>query len=107
MKLLIAIAVIFFIYQKWGVTDVSAELNEKYDSEVIMYSTAWCGYCKKARQLFEKNGVVYKEFDIEKSSLANKEMKSMGGHGVPFFLINGEVVKGYNKTKVLELVKGL
>ncbi len=107
MKLLIAVAVIFFIYQKWGITDVSAELNQKHGSEVIMYSASWCGYCKQARTMFQQQGIAFKELDIEKSSQANAEMKSLGGRGVPLFLIKGQVVKGYDQNRVLDLIKGI
>jgi len=107
MKLLIVIVVVFFIYQQWGVNDAAAELNQKHGSDVIMYSTSWCGYCKKARVMLNMQGVQFKEFDIEKSSEASAEMKSIGGHGVPVFLIQGEVVKGFNESKVLELIRRL
>lgn len=107
MRLLIVLAVAFFIYQKWGVTDAAAELNQKHEAEVIMYATSWCGYCKKARVMLNMQGVKYKEFDIEKSTQAKQEMNSLGGRGVPVFLIQGEVVKGFNQQRVLELVKGL
>ena len=105
MKLLIAVAVIFFMYQKWGVTDASAELNQKYGADVIMYSASWCWYCKKARAQFEQKGIAFKELDIEKSSQAHAEMKSMGGRGVPLFLIKGEVVRGYDMKRVLNLIQ--
>lgn len=107
MKLLIVLVIAFFVYQQWGVTDAAAELNQKHDSAVIMYSTSWCGYCKKARVLLNMQGVRFKEFDIEQSSEANAEMKSIGGSGVPVFLIKGEVVKGFNQARVLDLIKDL
>ena len=107
MKSLIALVVIFFIYQKWVVTDASAELNQKHGADVIMYSASWCGYCKQARALFEQQGIVYKELDIERSSQANAEMKSLGGRGVPLFLIKGEVIRGYDKNRVLALIKDI
>jgi len=27
--------------------------------KVVMYSTAWCGYCKKARRHFKKNNIAF------------------------------------------------
>ncbi len=107
MKLLIVLTVAFFIYQKWGVTDAAAELNQQHGSDVIMYSTSSCGYCKKARVMLNMQGVKYKDLDIGKSAAANAEFKSLGGQGVPVFLIQGEVVKGFNQSRVLELIKGL
>lgn len=107
MKLLIVVAILFLIYQQWGMNDAAAELNEKHGADVIMYSTSWCGYCKKARVLLNNQGIKFKDFDIEQSAEANAEMKSLGGHGVPVFLINGEVIKGFNQQRVLDLVKSL
>ncbi len=77
---------------------MSADLNQKHGSDVIMYTTAWRGYCKKARILHSKKGIESKDLNIEKSAEANTEMKSLGGHGVPVFLIKGEVVKGFNQS---------
>ena len=107
MKYVICIVVVFLLYQQWGVNAAAAELNEKHGAEVIMYSTSWCGYCKKARVMLNLQGVKFKEFDIEKSSTANAEMKSLGGHGVPVFLIQGEVVKSFNQQRVMALIKGI
>ncbi len=107
MRYLIVFVVLFVAYQKWGVTDAAATLNQKHGSDVIMYSTSWCGYCRKARVLLNMQGVQYKELDIEQSAEANAEMKSLGGQGVPVFLIKGEVVKGFNQNRVLELIKGI
>ena len=48
--------------------------NSIYDvgSKVIMYATDWCGYCKKARRYFRKNGISFTEYDIEKDAAAKK-----------------------------------
>lgn len=40
---------------------------------VVMYSTSWCGYCKKARQHFKRKKIPYREYDIEKSKKAARE----------------------------------
>ena len=36
---------------------------------VVMYATAWCPYCAKARDYFARTGTAYVEHDIEKSTL--------------------------------------
>ena len=33
--------------------------------EVVMYSTAWCGYCQRARNLLERKGVAVREVKID------------------------------------------
>lgn len=51
---------------------------------IIMYSTTWCGDCKRAKQWFDKHHILYKEVDIEKNEEAmqfvqkvNKGMRSV------------------------------
>ncbi len=74
------------------------------DVEVVLYSTSWCGYCTKVRELMEKHNVEYYEYDIEKSSEGRKQFESLGGRGVPVVVINGEVIKGYNASEILRLI---
>ena len=109
MKKIILVLAVLAIFQKWD--DISRWFNpppdysELYDADVILYATTWCGYCEKARELLAKYNISYHEFDIEKSDEGRKQYEELGGRGVPLLLINGEVVKGYNKNKILDLVK--
>lgn len=57
---------------------------------VIMYSTVWCGFCKKAKAYFRKKGIGFTERDIEKSSQAKKEYQALGGGGVPLILVGNK-----------------
>ncbi len=58
--------------------------------EIVLYSTAWCGYCRKARKYMNDRGIAFVEKDIEKSRVANLEHKQFGGRGVPLLVRNGE-----------------
>ncbi|MFT7557001.1 MAG: thiol-disulfide isomerase/thioredoxin, partial [Planctomycetota bacterium] len=49
---------------------------------VVMYSTSWCGYCKKAVRHFKKNKIQFTEHDIEKSKKAAAEYRKLKGRGV-------------------------
>jgi len=62
---------------------------------VVMYSTSWCGYCKKARQHFKRNNIPFQEHDIEKSKKAAKEYKRLKGRGVPVILIGKRRMNGF------------
>ena len=33
---------------------------------IVMYSTTWCGDCKRAKKFFDKQKVAYIDVDIEK-----------------------------------------
>lgn len=83
------------------------DYNNIHGSPVILYATSWCGYCMKVRKIFNQKGIPYREFDIENSSQARKEFKSLGGKGVPLTLVNGEVVHGYNPNKITTLISDL
>lgn len=62
---------------------------------VIMYSTSWCGYCKRARQHFKRNNIPYQEHDIEKSKKAARDYKKLKGRGVPVILIGKRRMNGF------------
>lgn len=72
---------------------------------VVLYATSWCGYCKKARQFLADHKIEYVEFDIEKSKEGKAQYDELGGRGVPVFLVNEQVVKGYNPDQVLAYLK--
>ena len=41
--------------------------------DIVLYSTAWCGYCRKARSYMRRNGIAFTEYDIEKDPLAKAD----------------------------------
>lgn len=110
MKKLIFLAVALLVFQKWD--DINRYINPPPDyaaahnGQVILYSTDWCPYCKKAKKLMEDNNIAYYEYDIEKSSEGRRQYKSLGGQGVPVLLIGQDVIRGYNHNKILELTGG-
>lgn len=64
--------------------------------KVVMYSTAWCGYCKKARRYFKKNRIAYTDYDIDKDAKAKARYKQMGARGVPVILVGNRRMNGFS-----------
>jgi glutaredoxin len=64
---------------------------------VVMYATAWCPYCAKARAYFKRTNTAYVEHDIERSAEAHAEFKRLGGRGVPLILVGKEKLRGFNE----------
>lgn len=69
---------------------------------VVLYATAWCGYCKATRALLAEQGVPYTEFDIETSDQGRREHEALGGGGVPVIKVRGTVIHGFNREALLQ-----
>lgn len=80
------------------------EFVQAYQGKVVLYSTSWCGYCKKTRELFAEKSIEYLEYDVEKSSLGQSQYKKLKGRGVPLILMGGETIRGYDREAILRLV---
>ena len=74
----------------------SAKVDAAAQSQLVMYATSWCGYCRKARAHLASKGVAYREVDIEASAANNQEFKAYGGRGVPFFVKGGRTMRGFS-----------
>lgn len=73
--------------------------------EVVLYSTAWCGYCAKTRQYFAENHIEYTDLDIETSERGRADYERFGGNGVPMVLINDEtLIHGYDPERIGEVL---
>lgn len=55
---------------------------------IIMYSTAWCGDCHRARRVFAALGVPYRDIDIEQDEVAAALVTRLnhGARSVPTIL---------------------
>ncbi|WP_293004199.1 mycoredoxin [Mycobacterium sp.] len=55
------------------------------NASVTMYSTQWCGYCKRLKTMFKSEGIGYDEVDIEQDPSAADFVGSVnnGNHVVP------------------------
>jgi mycoredoxin len=48
---------------------------------VTMYSTVWCGYCRRLKSQMDREGIAYVEVDIEHDDdAADLVMKVNGGN---------------------------
>jgi len=78
---------------------------------VTVYSTETCPYCHKVKDLLEDKGVSFKTVSVDKDSegLQNMMEKTGGVQSVPVVDIDGEIIIGYDKDKILAALeeKGL
>jgi glutaredoxin 3 len=73
-------------------------------SEVVMYSTTWCGYCQRARGLLQRKGVDIREIKVDEDPSQREVMvqKSGGRRTVPQIFIGERHVGGYDDLAALE-----
>jgi glutaredoxin 3 len=70
---------------------------------VIMYSTAYCPYCTRARQLLEKKGAEYTDIRVDEDPNKRVEMIAKSGrHTVPQIFINSHHIGGCDDMYALE-----
>ena len=46
---------------------------------VTMYSTTWCGYCKRLKSAMDREGIAYSEVNIEQVPAAADYVMSVNG----------------------------
>ena len=71
---------------------------------VTILTTSTCGYCKMAKEFLIQNKIHFIEKDVNVDPSARREMTSRNITGVPTFIIGNDVVVGFDKTRILELV---
>jgi len=75
-------------------------------SKIIIYSTPSCPYCILAKEFFKKNDIEYIDYNVAEDIEKREEMiKKSGQMGVPVIDINGEIIIGFDKPRLSELLK--
>lgn len=68
---------------------------------VTLYSTTWCGWCRKSRTLLQALGIAFVERDVESDPRAAAEKARLApGSGVPVLVRGGEVVRGFSEATI-------
>lgn len=54
-------------------------------AEIVMYSTTWCGYCRRLKNQLKSVGIGWEEIDIEQDPASADFVASVneGNHVVP------------------------
>lgn len=72
-------------------------------AEVTIYTTQWCPYCIRAKQLLQHKKVAYSEIKVDGDLAKRQEMGRLsGGHTVPQIFINDSPIGGCDDLYALE-----
>jgi len=78
---------------------------EENKAKVTIYTTPTCVYCKGAKEFFQEHNVSYEEKNVAVDEQAREDMVQKSGQlGVPVIDVNGEIVIGFDKGKLSELL---
>ncbi len=63
---------------------------------IIVYSAELCGDCQQLKAFMDAHGIAYEVRDIKKTPAYARELEeTTGKQGVPYLLIDGEWIRGY------------
>jgi glutaredoxin-like YruB-family protein len=72
---------------------------------VVLYTTPTCGYCHQLKTYLRQRGVPFTEHDVSRDQRAAAEMVQRSGQqGVPVALIDDQVVVGFNRPLIDQLL---
>lgn len=72
---------------------------------VTIYSTPTCVYCGNLKQYLKEKNIAYTEIDVSENEKELEKMVAISGQmGVPVVEIEGNVVIGFDKEKIDQLL---
>ena len=79
--------------------------KDKPQKNVVVYTTPTCTWCTTVKRHLQENGIRYREVDVSADQKAAEEMvRRSGQQGVPQTDINGQIVVGFDKTRINTLL---
>lgn len=78
------------------------------DPRIVMYTTAWCGYCHAAKSLLKSKGIAYRDIDVTTDQATRSQAAAATGwRTVPIVLLDGKLVGGFTELAALDSRGGL
>ena len=72
---------------------------------IKVFSAPGCPYCYTLKEFLKQNNIEFEDIDVSKDEAALKEMVEKSGQmGVPVLDINGQIVVGFDKKKISEIL---
>lgn len=73
---------------------------------IKVFSTPTCPYCVTLKEFFKEHNIEFEDIDVSQDEKARDEIVEKSGQmGVPVVDINGEIVVGFDKEKISQLLK--
>jgi len=69
-------------------------------TRVVVYGTATCPYCAKARAYLSERKVPFGDFDVAQSDKGRHDFAELGTKNVPVILIGNRKLVGFDKNAI-------
>jgi glutaredoxin 3 len=74
--------------------------------KMITYTLSWCPHCIALKDFLKSQDCTFEDIDVEKNEdLAEDIIEKTGQSGFPIIEINGEYIIGFDKDKLLKILK--
>ncbi len=74
--------------------------------EVIIYTTPTCSWCQAAKDYLRAREIDFEEVDVQADPDRAREMvEKSGQYGVPVIEIDGELIVGFDRARIDELLE--
>ena len=78
---------------------------ENNTKKIRVFSAPACPYCVTLRAFLDENSVQYEHINVAEDEKARDEMIEKSGQmGVPVIEIDGEMIVGFDRDKIVELL---
>jgi glutaredoxin 3 len=72
-------------------------------ARIQMYSTAWCGYCDRARALLRERDLPFEEIPLDDDPAFRARLLDLTGRWtVPQILVDGRPIGGFAELRELD-----
>ena len=70
------------------------------DSRVTVYTSFFCGYCRAAKSLLQRNGIPFEAVDLSNEPDKHMALREQTGHTtVPIIMLDDELIGGYTELQ--------
>mgnify|MGYP001594786437 CR=1 FL=1 len=70
-------------------------------ADVKVYSTPTCPYCVRAKDYLKEKEIPFVNIDVSSDEIGLQEMVKVSGQmGVPVFVIDGDIIVGFDRPKI-------
>jgi glutaredoxin 3 len=72
-------------------------------ARIEVYTTAWCGYCDRAKALLDDRGLPYEEINVDGDPAFRARLLELTGRWtVPQVLVDGKPIGGFSELCELD-----